>query len=130
MAKEQYHALIVDDVPSNREIVRAMLRKLGCAKVASASNGKEALAWLKEAQFQLVVCDWEMPEVDGFKVFISAKNMLSPMPVFMMITGENDSARVKQAVAAGVDGYIVKPVNFDNFKAQVARAIRHKKESS
>ncbi len=67
MAKEQYHALIVDDIPSNREIVRAMLRKLGCAKVASASNGKEALAWLKDAQFQLVSVTGKCPKLTDLK---------------------------------------------------------------
>lgn len=115
-------ALIVDDSSVMRKIVERSLRQAGMdlKLVLEAGNGAEALAAIQENQVDLILCDINMPVMDGLE-FIkqlagvpNAKNV----PV-IMITTEGSEAFVVQAISAGARGYIRKPFTADQVKEQI-----------
>lgn len=102
--------LVVDDYQAMRSVVIALLRKMGFREILEAEDG--VLAWevLKRNQVGLVVCDWEMPRMDGLDLLVRMRNVdeFRNTP-FLMVTAEGQSHSVQNAVLAGVSDYIVKP---------------------
>jgi len=102
--------LIVDDVPSMLSIMKAFLKDVGFFHLATANGGKEALTKIQRIQFDLIICDWNMPGMSGIDILkvIKADDTLQST-AFMMVTATSELEKVKEAVASGIDGYIVKP---------------------
>lgn len=103
-------ALIVDDSRTIRMILRRTLGELGF-QVEEAEDGKEALATLaKDADFDFVLIDWNMPNINGFELVqaIRADASLGEMRL-LMVTTESEMSRVTEALGAGVNEYIMKP---------------------
>ncbi len=122
-------ALIVDDSSVMRKIVERSLAQAGIemSQVFQAGNGAEALAVLKENRVDLILCDINMPVMDGLE-FIkqlpgveNAKNV----PV-VMITTEGSEAQVVQALSCGASGYIRKPFTPEQVKEHVLPVIGKK----
>jgi two-component system, chemotaxis family, chemotaxis protein CheY len=119
-------ALIVDDSSVMRKIVERSLRQAGIelSEVFQAGNGAEALAVLQEHGVDLILCDINMPVMDGLE-FIkqlpgveNAKNV----PV-VMITTEGSESHVVQALSCGARGYIRKPFTPEQVKEQVVPVL-------
>jgi CheY-like chemotaxis protein len=103
--------LIVDDEPSVRAIVLASIRVRGTRyAVVEAGNATEALAQAKQHHPDLVLLDVALPDHDGFWVCRQLKTATetSDIPVIMLTAMSLESDR-EQALAAGADGYVVKP---------------------
>lgn len=122
-------ALIVDDSSVMRKIVERSLRQAGIdlSEVFHAGNGAEALSTLKDSQVDLILCDINMPVMDGIQ-FIkqlpgidSAKNV----PV-VMITTEGSEAHVVEALSCGARGYIRKPFTPEQVKEHVVPVLAGK----
>jgi two-component system, chemotaxis family, chemotaxis protein CheY len=104
------HALIVDDSTTIRMILKVHLNKLGF-EVTEAGNGREALVCLKKmAKTDLVLVDWNMPEMDGvsFVRAVRAVPEYASLPL-MMVTTNTEVSQVSEALAAGANEYIMKP---------------------
>jgi len=102
--------LIIDDVPSMVSIMKAFLKDVGFFRLASASNGKDAVSKMNRTQFDLVICDWNMPGMSGLDILKLIKNDDKlGSPAFMMVTASSEMSKVKEAVENGIDDYIVKP---------------------
>jgi len=106
-------ALIVDDSRAMRAMLRSILRDIGF-EVVEAGHGIEALATLREDGAQPVdvaLVDWNMPEMDGlaFVRTLRADRAFASLPV-MMVTAENDMAKMARALMAGADEYAMKPL--------------------
>jgi len=108
--------LLVDDASSQRTFVRHHLTALGYENVLEAGNGKEGLEVLKNqlaknAPVGLMLVDWMMPSMSGMDLLqaIRADQELNATP-FILVTSEGDQSSVIQALKAGVDAYIVKPI--------------------
>lgn len=102
--------LIVDDVPSMLSIMKAFLKDVGFFRLATANDGKEAIGKMTRTQFDLVICDWNMPGMSGLEILKTIKTDDSlGSPAFMMVTASSEMDKVKEAVANGIDEYIVKP---------------------
>ena len=115
-------ALIVDDSSVMRKIVERSLRQAGVelSKVLEAGNGAEALAVLAENQVDLILCDINMPVMDGLE-FVKALpgvENAKDAPV-VMITTEGSEAHVVQALSSGAKGYIRKPFTPDQVRERV-----------
>ncbi len=115
-------ALIVDDSSVMRKIVERSLRQAGIelSKVFEAGNGAEALTILAEDSVELILCDINMPIMDGLeflKALPSVENAKN-VPV-VMITTEGSEAHVVQAISLGARGYIRKPFTPDQVKEHV-----------
>jgi two-component system chemotaxis response regulator CheY len=122
-------ALIVDDSSVMRKIVERSLRQAGIdlTEVFQAGNGAEAPVVLKESAVDLILCDINMPVMDGLE-FIkllpgieNAKNV----PV-VMITTEGSEAHVVQALSCGARGYIRKPFTPEQVKEHVIPVLAGK----
>ena len=102
--------LIVDDFSTMRRIIKNLLRDLGFNNTHEADDGNTALPMLKNGDFQFVVTDWNMPNMDGLQLLqeIRSSPTLKHLPV-MMITAEAKKENIIAAAQAGASGYIVKP---------------------
>ncbi|MBK8523069.1 MAG: chemotaxis response regulator CheY [Betaproteobacteria bacterium] len=102
--------LVVDDFSTMRRIVRNLLKELGFVNVDEAEDGAIALQKLQAGDFDFVVSDWNMPNMDGLTLLqtIRATPNLKHLPV-LMITAEAKKENIIAAAQAGASGYIVKP---------------------
>jgi two-component system, chemotaxis family, chemotaxis protein CheY len=114
--------LIVDDSSVMRKIVERSLRQAGLeiAQVFEAGNGLEALAVLNEQKVNLVLCDINMPAMDGLEFVkqLPGVENAKGVPV-VMITTEGSEGHVVQALSAGARGYIRKPFTADQVKEHI-----------
>lgn len=119
--------LLVEDNPVNRKVAGAMLGRLGC-EVESAENGLEALHMLENADYDLVLMDINMPEMDGLSATRAIRNPQSrvkrhDIPVIAMtanaMSGDEELCRF-----AGMDDYLSKPVNFERLSLIVSKFIK------
>jgi two-component system chemotaxis response regulator CheY len=126
---ENLRALIVDDSSVMRKIIERSLRQagLGIAEVFEAANGAEALRAVEANRVDLILCDINMPVMDGLEFVkrLSAVANAKGVPV-VMITTEGGEAQVLQALSAGARGYLRKPFTADQVKEQVLPALAEK----
>jgi two-component system chemotaxis response regulator CheY len=122
--------LIVDDVPSARKVIVRLLAKLGVTNVVEASSGEEALAHLGAGGFELVISDWNMPELDGLQLLAQMRQSTDHQKLpFILITSSADRDEVVHAFKAGISDYIVKPFNGETLAKKVD-AVLGKNSSS
>ena len=102
--------LVVDDFSTMRRIVRNLLKELGFTNVEEAEDGLVALSKLRAGNFDFVVADWNMPNMDGLTMLqtIRADAALKHLPV-LMVTAEAKKENIIAAAQAGANGYVVKP---------------------
>ncbi|WP_025130766.1 response regulator [Pseudomonas sp. PH1b] len=117
--------LVVDDASFIRDLVKKCLRNyFPGIKIEDAINGKKAQAMLAREAFDLVLCDWEMPEMSGLELltWCRGQEALKTMP-FVMVTSRGDKENVVQAIQAGVSGYVSKPFTNEQLLTKVKQAL-------
>ena len=115
-------ALIVDDSSVMRKIVERSLLQAGMdlKQVFEATNGAEALGILNENVVDIILCDINMPVMDGLEFIKQLPGVANAKGVpVVMITTEGSEAHVVQAISAGARGYICKPFTADQVKEQI-----------
>jgi two-component system chemotaxis response regulator CheY len=116
--------LVVDDFSTMRRIVRNLLVELGFSNplIQEADDGENAIAMLRAQPFDLVVTDWNMPNMTGIDLLkaIRAEASLKGLPV-LMVTAENNRDQIIAAAQAGVNGYIVKPFTAVTLKEKLTK---------
>ncbi len=119
-ADKRPRVLIVDDVKLNLLVLKALLEKLGVQDIATAMNGQEALAELRdEKSVDLVLTDIWMPELDGVGLLKAIRDdkRLAPLPVFAVTA---DVEMQKKFQELGFNGLFLKPVSMENLKGALA----------
>lgn len=113
--------LVVDDDKTTRKILGIYLKSKGY-KVEYAENGLEAMEKLGTESINLVMTDLNMPYMDGLELTkaIRASDDLKHVPI-LMVTTEADDEEKQKALAAGANGYLVKPVSAE----MVSKNIRN-----
>ena len=117
--------LVVDDASFIRDLVKKCLRNyFPGIKLEDAVNGKKAQTILMRESFDLVLCDWEMPEMSGLELLTWCREQthLKAMP-FVMVTSRGDKENVVQAIQAGVSGYVSKPFTNEQLLNKVKQAL-------
>lgn len=112
--------LIVDDSPTIRAVLRAMVEKMGHSAL-EAGDGHVALHMLQQARPDLVLIDVVMPVMDGYEGARRMREMGGPddrMPIIFLSSNESDQD-LGRAMEAGGDDYLVKPVSFEVLKAKI-----------
>jgi len=115
-------ALIIDDSSVMRKIVERSLRQAGIelTQVFEAGNGAEALGVLKQTQVDLILCDINMPVMDGLEFIKQLPGVANAKGVpVVMITTEGSESHVVQALSCGARGYIRKPFTPEQVREQV-----------
>ena len=123
----QTRILIVDDMSSLRDLLKAYLRRLGYRNIAEAEDGRVAYQSLLAAKssgspFDLIISDWNMPNLDGleFLKLVRSSPEWKNLP-FLLLTTESEKAKVLEAVLANVSNYMVKPVEEDQLKEKIKK---------
>ncbi|WP_085723631.1 response regulator [Pseudomonas sp. R37(2017)] len=117
--------LVVDDASFIRDLVKKCLRNyFPGMRIEDAINGRKAQAMLAKEAFDLVLCDWEMPEMSGLELltWCREQDSLKAMP-FVMVTSRGDKENVVQAIQAGVSGYVSKPFTNEQLITKVKQAL-------
>jgi two-component system alkaline phosphatase synthesis response regulator PhoP len=115
--------LIVDDEPYIVRLVSYILEKAGY-EVCQANDGHEALARLETEEAALVLCDINMPDIDGFEIVrtIRADPRWQHLPV-IMITARGQESDLVRAAEVGADGYLTKPFSSSQVVGEVRRHL-------
>lgn len=117
--------LIADDAPEFRRSVRMMLALDSNVQiVGTAHDGLEAVQLAQKLQPDLALMDINMPKVDGLTA-IRAMAKVSPHTVCMIMSSENERELLRQAMAAGVREYLLKPFTIEEFQEALKRVAQH-----
>lgn len=110
MVDKNIKILVVDDFPTMRRIIRNLLKELEFVNVDEAEDGVIGLEKLKAGNYDFVVSDWNMPNMDGLAMLqaIRATPSMAKLPV-LMVTAEAKKENIIAAAQSGANGYVVKP---------------------
>ncbi len=112
--------MIVDDQRAMRNLVRTSISQLGCQHVTECADGREALAVLKERPVHLIISDLNMPEMDGLELLRAVRAEPNLMSIaFIMLTSRGEVDLVKQAIALGVNNYLMKPFTMAALRSKI-----------
>ena len=117
--------LVVDDASFIRDLVKKGLRDhFPGIQLEEAVNGRKAQQLLGRVSVDLILCDWEMPEMSGLELltWCREQDTLRTTP-FIMVTSRGDKENVVQAIQAGVSDYIGKPFSNDQLINKVKKAL-------
>lgn len=113
-------ALVIDDSKSIRLILARILNDIGF-QVLDASNGIEGLLQLKTENVDLILVDWNMPEMDGYEFILKVRQETKFNEVrLMMVTTETELSKVVQALEAGANEYVMKPFTKETIVEKLA----------
>ncbi len=115
---EKKRVMIIDDSPAMLKAIKEHLKTE--YEIATAINGKIGLRYLQNKKVDLILLDYEMPEMDGPEVF---KQLLdnpdtANIPV-VFLTGINDTSKIQKALSLKPQGYLLKPVDRENLMAKI-----------
>ncbi len=115
-------SLVVDDSGVMRKIVIRALNSCGVNDTIEAADGKLGWAAFQEEEFDLVLTDWNMPEMTGLELLKEIRGSGSTVPV-IMITTEGEKGKVIEAIQAGVTDYLCKPFEQDELQAKLDKYV-------
>ena len=114
--------LIVDDSSTMRRIMRLSLGRIGFQNVEEGQNGLDGLTKAQQKQFDCVITDWNMPEMDGLEMTKRLRQLSNYAQVpIMMVTTEGGKQEVIEALTHGVSSYIIKPFTEDILREKMAK---------
>lgn len=124
MADAAMKFLVVDDFSTMRRIVRNLLKEIGYSDVDEAEDGAAGLVKLRAGHFDFVVCDINMPNMNGLEMLreVRADAALKGIPV-LMVTAEAKKEDIINAAQCGASGYIVKPFTRATLEEKLGKII-------
>ncbi|NPA52953.1 MAG: chemotaxis protein CheY [Aquificae bacterium] len=122
MFGKEIKVLVVDDMATMRRIIKSLLDQLGFKNIDEAEDGAIALQKLKSGSYDLVITDWNMPNMTGLELVqeIRKDPQLKDIPV-LMVTAEAKKENVIAAIKAGVNNYVVKPFTAETLKEKLEK---------
>ena len=114
--------LLVDDSRTMRNIQRGILAQMGHTRVEEACDGLDALSKVGGFEPDLILADWNMPNMDGL-TFVRRFRALGSTAPIIMVTTEAEKSRVIDAIKAGVSGYVVKPFTPDVLHRSITETL-------
>ena len=118
--------LVIDDATFIRDMIKKSLREtFPHLQLSDAVDGKKGLSHLKKGQFDLILCDWEMPEMDGDELLKWVRDSETHKETpFIMVTSRGEKEHLVSAITAGASDYLVKPFNIDVLRQKVLKALK------
>ncbi|HAS83254.1 MAG TPA: two-component system response regulator [Verrucomicrobia bacterium] len=116
--------LVADDSSTMRRILKMTLARCGFEDVTEATDGQDAVSQCKAQNFDCVLTDWNMPNMDGLELIVTLRGMpaYAKVPI-MMITTEGAKDDVIEALTRGANAYIVKPFTPDTLKQKMSELL-------
>ena len=117
--------LVVDDMDAIRNLVSSTLKELGVRTILQAPNGSVAWSHIQGAPVDMIVCDWDMPQVSGLELLelVRKSEKYNHIP-FLMLTGSTEKSKVMNAVVAGVSDFLSKPFSPKDLEYRVIKLLR------
>ncbi len=120
----QVAILIVDDSSTMRRILKLTLGRCGYTNVDEAEHGLDALKKVADKQYHCVITDWNMPEMDGLALVQNLRKLPNYQKIpIMMVTTEGGKQEVMEALANGVNSYIVKPFTEETLRNKMSALL-------
>lgn len=128
---EEIKILVVDDNRHMRVLLREHLFAMGFKELTLASDGEEAFKLLNNSEFDLVIADYKMPNMDGIELLQTLRtggdeNLANIC--YIILTGHADRDNVIQAKGAGVNGFLVKPISIRSLAEQIVRVLNERSQ--
>ncbi len=125
------NVLLAEDNPVNQRVAVLLLRKMGVTP-QFAANGREAVEMTLKGNFDVVLMDVQMPEMDGIEATQTIRSAMprEKQPLIIALTAGAMSSDREAAFEAGVDAYLTKPLRFDPLKDQLEAAAANRAERS
>jgi two-component system chemotaxis response regulator CheY len=119
-----FKVLVVDDQLTMREFARIALQQIGVRHILDAENGRVALQTATTQPIDLIISDFNMPELDGLGLLRAVRGhpAVRKLP-FILVTGRGDTELVTKAAQAGVNNYIVKPFTPDTLRGKIEAVV-------
>jgi len=110
--------LIVDDSSTMRRIIINTLSRIGYSDVVEGEHGKAGLEKLAQGGIEMIITDWNMPEMDGLEFVNAVRGQNSSIPI-LMVTTNAAKEDIVAALQAGVNNYVVKPFTPETLKEKI-----------
>jgi adenylate cyclase len=125
---QSMHVLVVDDSRTLRMLLIRELNAIGIVKITEAVNGQDAMDKIHAEQFDLMLIDMEMPELDGLEVLklVKADALLRNLPV-IVISGAEQFDKTVECIQVGAEDYLPKPFNSVLLRARVFSSLEKKR---
>ncbi len=121
MVSKQAHILVMDDEKTVQESLKIILEYQGY-QVSLANTAAEGFSLIQNNDFDLLILDLKMPDMDGFEILKSVRNKFPGLKV-ILITGYGTLDIARQALAMGALYYFDKPIDLDRFITRVKKAV-------
>jgi len=116
--------LVVDDQTSVRKMTRMNLEEIGIRHIHEAENGRQGLETASLQPIDLIISDYNMPEMDGLDFLRAVRGHPTVRKVpFILLTGRGDKELVVKAAQAGVNNYLVKPFTAAILRQKIEQVI-------
>jgi len=116
--------LVVDDQTSVRQMTRMTLEQIGIRHIHEAENGKLAMDTASVQPLDLVISDFNMPEMDGLAFLRALRGHPAARKVpFILLTGRGDRELVVKAAQAGANNYLIKPFTPDILRQKIEQVM-------
>lgn len=115
--------LVVDDSAVMRKVLMGALSRANITDVAQASDGKEAVEIMKSGEFDLVLMDWNMPNMLGIDAVKQIRASGDKTPI-IMVTTEAEKSRVIEALKAGANNYVIKPFQAETMITKIEQTLK------
>ncbi len=119
--------LTVDDSATMRRIIKNQLKQAGFEEVDEAEDGRVALTLLAKNQYDLLITDWNMPEMCGLELVkeIRRSEVTKALPI-LMVTTVAGKEEIVVALKAGVNNYMVKPFDTATLRTKISQVVGNK----
>jgi len=129
LSMDNARVLVAEDQEDSRQMLVDILEDIGLKAVDEATDGRDAFDKIKSKEdgYDIILCDWDMPELSGIEVHNKAKasNKLKGA-YFCMVTGMTESDKIREAISKGVNDYIAKPVDSAILETKIKATIEAK----
>jgi len=122
--RARYRIMVVDDMSVSRGVIAQSLEVLGCSRVLVMGDAKSALATLRDAPVDLVLCDHMMPGMTGLELLDKLRRLPDlVMTKFVLVTGASDPKLERHAAALGAAAILWKPYGLRDLRATIEKVM-------
>ncbi len=127
---DKIRILVVDDMEAILTLVRVSLRNMGVKNVEIAFDGESAWKILEKKPIDLIICDWEMPKMNGLELLtrIKESTQLKDIPM-LLLTATTEKSLGMKALDAGVSDYLSKPFRPSDLESRVTKMLKQMKKA-
>lgn len=122
--REQLRVMVVDDMSTSRGLITQALDAIGIQNVATAGDGKSALASIAKSPVHLVISDYNMPEMDGLHLLHYLRSSPQTQKTgFLLITGRADPEVINKGKQLGMNNFLAKPFQATDLKSAIEAIV-------